>query len=215
MNTVEKEPYVDFEEIAKVVAKVDPRDLYQIGDKLPLNSPYLPEVIQCPAPFSNYSVSQSGIVYSRKFNRQLRQYVNNCGYKAVHVVRDDNKALFTGVHRLVALTFYDNKWGFKEVSHRDDNRLNNNASNLEWITREGNLNKAHRQKLMKIAGGHGRPVRKVNDDGTFQEYKSIKQAAEASSLSNTSVSGSASRELHLNKPFHFVFVSNENVPNPN
>lgn len=209
MNTIENEPYVDFGDIAKVVAKVDPRDLYQIGDKLPLNSPYLPEVIQCQAPFSNYAVSQSGVIYSRKFNRPLKQYINNCGYKAVHVVQDDNKALFTGVHRLVALTFYDNKWGFKEVSHIDDNRLNNNASNLEWITRTDNLNKTHRQKLMKTAGGHGRPVRKVDDNGTFQEYRSIKQAAEANGLSNTSVSGSASGQLHLNKPFHFVFVSKE------
>lgn len=206
MNTIEKEPYVDFGEIAKVVEKVDPRDLYQIGDKLPLNSPYLPEVVQCPAPFSNYSVSKSGMVYSRKFNRPLRQYVNNCNYKAVHVVRDDNKALFTGVHRLVALTFYDNKWRFKEVSHIDDNRLNNNASNLEFITRKANLNKAHRQKLMKTAGGHGRPIRKVNDDGSFEEYRSIRQASEVNHLSNSSVSGSASGNLKLNKPYHFIFV---------
>lgn len=206
MNTIEKEPHVDFEEIAKVVAKVDPRDLYQIGDKLPLNSPYLPEVIQCPAPFSHYAVSQYGMVYSRKFNRPLLQRVNNCGYKAVHLVQDDNKALFTGVHRLVALSFCDNKWGFKEVSHIDDNKLNNNASNLEWITRKDNLNKAHRQKLMKTAGGHGRSVRKVNDDGSFQEYKSIKSAAEANGLSNSSVSGSASGNLKLNKPFYFSFV---------
>ena len=206
MNTIENEPYVDFEEIAKVVAKVDPRDLYQIGDKLPLNSPYLPEVIQCPAPFSNYAVSQSGVVYSRKFNRELSQYTNNCGYKAVHVLQDDNKALFTGVHRLIALTFCDNKWKLKEVSHIDDNKLNNHASNLEFITRKDNLNKEHRRKLIKIAAGHGRPVRKVNDNGSFQEYRSIKQAAELNHLSNTSVSGSASGQLHLNKPFHFVFV---------
>ncbi|RNE25093.1 NUMOD4 motif [Lacticaseibacillus paracasei] len=206
MNTIEKEPYVDFEDIAKIVAKIDPRTLFAFGDKLPLNSPYLPEVIQCPAPFSNYAVSQSGIVYSRKFNRELSQYVNNSGYKAINITCNNGQRMCTGVHRLVALTFCDNKWGFKEVSHIDDNRLNNNASNLEWVTREDNLNKAHRQKLMKIAGGHGRPIKKVNDDGTFQEYKSIKQASIANSLSNTSVSGSAAGTLHLNKPFHFVFV---------
>lgn len=206
MNTIEKEPYVDFEDIAKIVAKIDPRDLFQFGDKLPLNSPYLPEVIQCPAPFSNYAVSQSGIVYSRKFNRELSQYVNNSGYKAINITCNNGQRMCTGVHRLVALTFYDNKWGFKEVSHIDDNRLNNNASNLEWVTREDNLNKAHRQKLMKIAGGHGRPIRKVNDNGSFQEYKSIKSAAEANELSNTSVAGSANGTLHLNKPYHFIFV---------
>lgn len=209
MNTIEKEPYVDFEELARVVAKVNPRDLFQFGDKLPLNSPYLPEVIQCPAPFSNYSVSQSGMVYSRKFNRPLVQHINNCGYAAVNITCNNGKRMCTGVHRLIALTFCDNKWKLKEVSHIDDNKLNNNAYNLEFITREANLNKAHRQKLMKTAGGHGRPVRKVNNDSSFEEYRSIKQAAELNRLSNTSVSGSASGQLHLNKPFHFVFVSKE------
>ncbi|WP_379821317.1 HNH endonuclease signature motif containing protein [Lacticaseibacillus paracasei] len=206
MNTIENEPYVDFGDIAKVVARVDTRDLYQFGDKLPLNSPYLPEVIQCPAPFSNYAVSQSGMVYSRKFNRELSQYTNNCNYKAINITCNNGQRMCTGVHRLVALTFCDNKWGFKEVSHIDDNRLNNNASNLEWVTREDNLNKAHRQKLMKTAGGHGRSVRKVNCDGTFEEYRSIKSAADANGLSNTSVSGSASGTLHLKKPYHFIFA---------
>ena len=207
MNKIGKEPYVDFEGIANVVGKVDSRDLYAIGDKLPLGSPYLPEIIQCPAPFSNYAVSQSGVIYSRKFDRPLGQRVNNCGYKVINIICDNGQKMCTGVHRLVAITFLDNKRGLEEVSHIDDNRLNNDASNLEWITREANLNKAHRLKLMKTAGGHGRSVRKVNDDGTFQDYKSIKSASEANGLSNTSVSGSASGKLHLNKPFHFVFVS--------
>lgn len=206
MNTIEKEPNVDFEDIAKVVAKVDPCDLYQFGDKLPLNSPYLPEVVQCPAPFSNYAVSQSGVIYSRKFNRPLVQRVNNCGYKAVHVVKDDNKALFTGVHRLVALTFLENKHAYRDVGHKNDDKLDNNVANLEWIMHKDNLNKAHRRKLMKSACGHGRLVRKVNDDGTFQEYHSIKSAAEANNLSNTSVAGSANGTLHLDKNFYFSFV---------
>lgn len=110
------------------------------------------------------------------------------------------------MHRLVALTFCDNKWGFSEVSHKDDDKLNNNASNLEWITRKDNLNKSHRLELMKTAGGHGRSVRKVNDDGTFQEYRSIKSAAEANGLSNSSVSGSASGNLRLAEPYHFIFA---------
>lgn len=164
------------------------------------------EFHQCKAPFSNYSVSKSGMVYSRKLNRVLRQRVNNCGYAVINITCDNGQKKCTGVHRLVALTFCDNKWGFSEVSHKDDDKLNNNASNLEWISRKANLNKAHRLELMKTAGGHGRSVRKVNDDGTFQDYKSIKSASEANGLSNTSVSGSANGTLHLNKPYHFIFA---------
>jgi hypothetical protein len=54
---------------------------------------------------------------------------------------------------------------------------------------------------------NGRPVRKVYDDDTFDEvYSSIKEAAEVNELSNTSVAGSANGTLHLNKPYHFIFV---------
>jgi hypothetical protein len=53
---------------------------------------------------------------------------------------------------------------------------------------------------------NGRPVRKVNDDSSFEVYSSIKEAAEAVGLSNTSVAGSANGTLHLNKPYHFVFA---------
>lgn len=161
---------------------------------------------QCPAPFSNYSVSKSGMVYSRKFNRILTQRVNNCGYKIVNITCDNGRKMCTGVHRLVALTFLENKHAYRDVGHKNDDKLDNNVANLEWLPHKANLNKAHRLQLMKTAGGHGRSIRKVNDDGTFQEYKSIKSAAEANGLSNTSVSGSASGTLHINKPYHFIFV---------
>ncbi|EKQ10845.1 hypothetical protein LCAA2362_1587 [Lacticaseibacillus casei A2-362] len=53
---------------------------------------------------------------------------------------------------------------------------------------------------------NGRPIKKLNDDGSYMVYNSIKEAAELNHLSNTSVAGSANGTLHLNKPFYFSFV---------
>ena len=43
------------------------------------------------------------------------------------------------VHRLVAEAFCDNKNGYNEINHKDENKQNNQLTNLEWCTREYNL----------------------------------------------------------------------------
>ena len=44
------------------------------------------------------------------------------------------------VHRIVAMTFIPNPNGYKEVNHKDENKLNNEVSNLEWCDRKYNAN---------------------------------------------------------------------------
>lgn len=62
-------------------------------------------------------------------------YTNGDGYKTVNIKLQDNRWVTFGVHRLVALTFLDNKdLNRTEVNHRDCNIENNNVTNLEWVT---------------------------------------------------------------------------------
>ena len=44
------------------------------------------------------------------------------------------------VHRLVATAFCDNPNKYPIVNHRDENKANNNADNLEWCTVIYNMN---------------------------------------------------------------------------
>lgn len=60
------------------------------------------------------------------------------GYAYVNLHKD-GKLKHCTVHRLVALAFVDNPNNLPMVNHKDENRLNNSADNLEWITNEDNL----------------------------------------------------------------------------
>jgi NUMOD4 motif/HNH endonuclease len=53
------------------------------------------------------------------------------------------------VHRLVAQEFCNNAAQFREVNHKDGNRLNNHADNLEWVSPEENKRHAKLLGLYK------------------------------------------------------------------
>jgi NUMOD4 motif/HNH endonuclease len=76
-------------------------------------------------------------------NRYIRARVREngsdaSGYPKVELARSgETKTVL--VHRLVAAAFVPNPLGLPVVHHKDENRLNGRADNLEWITTEGNI----------------------------------------------------------------------------
>lgn len=84
--------------------------------------------------------------------RILKQYSNDHGYMYV-TFRVDGKIVHLRVQRVVATCFIPNLDNLPEVNHKDNNRTNNAASNLEWCT--GSYNCQYREKYGKASG---RPV---------------------------------------------------------
>lgn len=100
--------------------------------------------------FDNYEVSDRGNVRSwrvigsnigrlRQEPRLLRLSDNGNGYKVVKL-RLAGKIKTLYVHRLVAEQFIDNPMNLPEVNHRDEDKSNNKADNLEWCEHAYNLN---------------------------------------------------------------------------
>lgn len=69
---------------------------------------------------------------------QLRPTDNGNGYLIVGLRKDGKRKNFY-VHRLVADHFVKNAGGYKYVNHKDENKRNNHADNLEWCTQRENV----------------------------------------------------------------------------
>lgn len=81
---------------------------------------------------------------------------NNCGYLKV-LFRVNGKVVSKLVHRFVAETFIPNPNNIPQVNHKDGDRKNNSASNLEWCTSSYNI-----QYREKHGEAKGLPVFAVN-----------------------------------------------------
>ena len=89
-----------------------------------------------------------GRVYFYKSQTIAQQKINS-GYLVVNL-NVNGKHYKCLVHRLVLTSFLKDKW-FKgaECNHIDSCKTNNILENLEWVTREENLNTEHHSKLQK------------------------------------------------------------------
>ncbi|EAA5550895.1 hypothetical protein DQJ50_25200 [Salmonella enterica subsp. enterica] len=116
------------------------------------------------APYGDaYLVSSAGrirgvnrIAESEFFIRQIRGVilkgrVRRDGYKTVNLSYKRNRQTFA-IHRLVALAFCNNPHNHPEVNHKDGDKLNNHASNLEWVSHIENIQHSIRTGLNKSRG---------------------------------------------------------------
>jgi hypothetical protein len=84
---------------------------------------------------SNYCIDEYGCILNTRTRCVIIPSVSKKGYLQVCLT---NKNTYI-IHRLIALTFIENKENKPEVNHIDGNKLNNHISNLEWNTTQENL----------------------------------------------------------------------------
>ncbi len=153
--------------------------------------------------FENYSVSDNGEVRNDKRDKLKAQRLNRYGYPITSIYKD-GKAYTHRVHRLVADAFVDNPENKPQVNHKDGDKTNNNAENLEWVTGSENMKHAVRTGLfypesasnsnfigcMKgrknpaVSEANSKPVRVVE---TGEEFKSIIACSKELGLSDRGI----------------------------
>ena len=100
-----------------------------------------------------YQISNIGRVKSlakinganRKQKERILHPKSNHGYMVVSLAKNGiYKNNF--VHRLVGKAFVDNPNNYPVINHKDENKANNNVSNIEWCTQKYNANYGTRNR---------------------------------------------------------------------
>lgn len=127
--------------------------------------------------YKGYLISENGDVYSEKTSHFMKVSMFGCYKYPVVTFYNNKKTTHVPVHKLVALAWLPipQDWSLNEilgnyqskilvVHHRDNNKMNYHASNLEWVTQYENVNKddINEQKSKRMKGnqhakGHASP----------------------------------------------------------
>ena len=86
-----------------------------------------------------YEVSNIGNVRNVRRNKLLRLQKTNNGYIRVVLSKNGIKTGFQ-VHRLIAQAFLPNPDNLPQINHKDEDKTNNNVTNLEWCDAKYNNN---------------------------------------------------------------------------
>jgi hypothetical protein len=110
-----------------------------------------------------YKVSNTGLVKHNRLNRIVKGYLIN-GYISVNLKLSGKAKICRLVHRLVATEFIPNE--FEEriyVDHIDTNPLNNDVSNLRWVTPKENMNNPLTKQHISVSLlGHSSKILQIN-----------------------------------------------------
>lgn len=120
-----------------------------------------------------YSVSNTGVIRNDERNTILKPMLSTSGYYYVHLVVE-RKKYTQYVHRLVGQCFISNPNNYEQIDHINGNKLDNNVSNLRWVSVSTNR-MAYGSK--QRAKNRMRKVKAVHCDGTELCFNSRKDAS--------------------------------------
>lgn len=105
----------------------------------------------------------------------LKPMADAAGYCRINVYKS-GKMAHKLVHRIVAESFVENPHNKFEVNHKDGNKANNDAANLEWVTPKENVKHSIENGLRS----NRTPVDMYTTSGDFvQTFASLSDAANA------------------------------------
>lgn len=128
-----------------------------------------------------YMISNLGRVKSMKYRHHNKVEILKedfkFGYKRVCLFTKDGKRKRIRVHRLVAQAFIPNPNNYSIINHKDENKENNRADNLEWCTQKYNINYGTRTE--RASTKIRKAIIQIDEENKIiNQYNSIKEVEE-------------------------------------
>ena len=149
-----------------------------------------------------YQISNLGKVRSLVRDILLKPALDSKGYPQVRLYNEGQGKSYR-VHKLVADHFIPNLDNKAQVNHIDENKLNNNVNNLEWMTNKENMNHGTRNKRagINISKVKSKPI--TNGETIFT---SVKEAGKLLNISPQAISTCLVGKTKTSGGFSWTYV---------
>lgn len=155
-----------------------------------------------------YQVSNEGNVKGPR-GHVLKALPRRHGYLAVFLYKDGCPRLHESVHRLVAEAFVPNPEGKPEVNHIDENKQNNRADNLEWVTRKENMRSGTVAARIGASGLNGKQsraiIQKTRDGAVVAVYPSLAEAERQTGFAKANVCRCAQGDSGYSHAYGYIW----------
>ena len=141
-----------------------------------------------------YQVSNYGRIKSLERHQYFRRHINNHivklnkttnGYLSVCLCKNKKTKKFK-VHRLVALAFITNSKNLLEINHKNEDKLDNRVENLEWCSRNYNINYGLRN--LKHKNKMAKKVNQYDKEGNYiKTWDCIIDVERETNIKNTNI----------------------------
>ena len=177
--------------------------------------------------FEDYTIDETGNVFSIRKNKYLKQTINRNGYCKVTLQKDKYKKTFS-VHRLVAQAYLKNYSNTLQVNHINGIKTDNRVENLEMVTAKENMQKAveiglfdkckeiqrknaiknnlGKYHILASESAKKRVAKYDKNNNLIQLYNSITEASRKNNINITSISYSANGKRKTGGGYIWHFV---------
>lgn len=108
--------------------------------------------------YEDYIIYDNGQIFSLKTKKMLKPFFNGTYQQVVLFNNERNRGISLYLHKLVAENFIANPNALPSVRHKDYNRLNNRAENLEWTQTATAKRKIDKTKMRQISAKRGKKI---------------------------------------------------------
>ena len=177
--------------------------------------------------FEDYTIDETGNVFSIRKNKYLKQTINRNGYCKVALQKDKYRKMFS-VHRLVAQAYLKNYSNTLQVNHINGIKTDNRVENLEMVTAKENMQKAveiglfdkckeiqrknaiknnlGKYHILASKSAKKRVAKYDKNNNLIQVYNSITEASRKNNINITSISYSANGKRKTGGGYIWHFV---------